>query len=133
MARGSGRQRPLASGDGDGDDLPPSGEEAQAQRKATVKPLIWLLLGVVLVAAFVAVLRVRTPFDQRWRGPTSVPAPALAAPPHKPVIGGAHVNGDDASLRGDRHVALDERAEQLLYRELLGYVPGSDRPVDLFV
>jgi hypothetical protein len=88
MARGSGRRAPLASGEGDGDDLPPSGEEAQAQRKASVKPLIWLLLGVVLVAAFVALLRMPTPFEQRPGGPT-LPPPALTAPPHKPVIGAA--------------------------------------------
>ena len=42
---------------GDPDDLPPSGGEARAQRKATSMPLVWLMVGLVLVAAFVAVVR----------------------------------------------------------------------------
>ncbi len=41
---------------GDPDDLPPLGGEARAQRRSTSMPLVWLLVGLVLVAAFVAVI-----------------------------------------------------------------------------
>lgn len=40
----------------DPDDLPPSGAEAQAQRKATSMPLVWLVVGLLLIAAFVVVI-----------------------------------------------------------------------------
>ena len=37
----------------DGDDLPPSGAEARSQRKATSMPLIWLLVGMIVMSIFV--------------------------------------------------------------------------------
>jgi hypothetical protein len=44
---------------GDGDDMPPTGDEAHEQRKATSMPIVWLGFGLLLVAAFVAVLWMR--------------------------------------------------------------------------
>ncbi len=38
----------------DEDDTPPTGDEARAQRRQTVMPLIWLALGIVAALAFVA-------------------------------------------------------------------------------
>ena len=40
----------------DPDDLPPTGAEARAQRKATSMPLVWLVVGLAVVAVFVAVI-----------------------------------------------------------------------------
>ena len=40
----------------DGDDLPPSGREARAQRKATSMPLIWFIVGLALIGLFVVVI-----------------------------------------------------------------------------
>ena len=37
-------------------DLPPTGDEAQAQRTQTVMPLIWAAIGLLVVLVFVAVL-----------------------------------------------------------------------------
>ena len=34
------------------DDLPPTGEEAKSQRQDTIMPLIWGLLGLILVVGF---------------------------------------------------------------------------------
>lgn len=34
------------------DDLPPTGEEAKSQRQETIMPLIWGLLGLILVVGF---------------------------------------------------------------------------------
>src|SRR5438132_3553 len=87
MPQRSGQRRPLSSGKGDGDDLPPSGEEAQAQRKAAVKPLIWLLLGIVLVALFVALLHVGTPLQPHATGQAPLPPHASSGPPQKQAIG----------------------------------------------
>jgi hypothetical protein len=61
-------------------DLPPTGDEAQAQRTQTVMPLIWAAIGLLVVLVFVAVLASR-------RGPApaadaaSNPVPAAAAAP----------------------------------------------------
>jgi hypothetical protein len=38
------------------DDLPPTGEEAQSERRQTVTPLIWLALGLVAIALFIVAL-----------------------------------------------------------------------------
>jgi hypothetical protein len=38
------------------DDLPPTGDEAQSERRQTVAPLIWLALGLVAIALFVVAL-----------------------------------------------------------------------------
>ena len=65
--------------------MPPSGEEARAQRKATIKPFVWLVLGLAVAAAFVALLHVRTPFQQPAKVPPPLPAPALTAPPQKQI------------------------------------------------
>jgi hypothetical protein len=38
----------------DPDDLPPDGDEAEAQSEATVMPWIWGALAILLIAAFAA-------------------------------------------------------------------------------
>lgn len=40
----------------DSDDTPPLGEEARAQRRATSMPWVWMMVGLVVVIAFVAAL-----------------------------------------------------------------------------
>lgn len=35
------------------DDLPPTGEEAQSERRQSVTPLIWLAMGFVVIALFI--------------------------------------------------------------------------------
>jgi hypothetical protein len=44
-----------------GDDMPPSGEEARAQRKATSMPWVWLILAIGLAALFAILLEARSP------------------------------------------------------------------------
>ncbi|HEY5107672.1 MAG TPA: hypothetical protein VII73_13040 [Caulobacteraceae bacterium] len=62
------------------DDLPPTGDEARAQRTATLMPLIWSALGLLVVIAFVMVL-----LGRHGPPPTSdaasTPVPAAAAGP----------------------------------------------------
>jgi hypothetical protein len=63
---------------GDPDDLPPTGGEARAQRKATSMPLVWLVVGVVLVAGFVAVI---ARSGGGFHIPSLGPAPVKGSPP----------------------------------------------------
>ena len=74
---------PLPKGaNANGDDLPPRGEEARAQRRETVMPLVWLGLGLLVVIVFVAVLAMRSdyrPFPQA--APPAMQAPSTLAPP----------------------------------------------------
>jgi uncharacterized RDD family membrane protein YckC len=58
-----------------GNDLPPSGEEARAQRRATSLPLVWLILGLVVAGLFTAWIAAGPPFHR----PTSQPSAANAA------------------------------------------------------
>ena len=62
----------------DPDDLPPTGGEARAERKATSMPLVWLVVGFVVVAAFVAVI---TQGGGGFHLPTLGPAPVKSASP----------------------------------------------------
>ncbi|MBV9995237.1 MAG: hypothetical protein JO127_08485 [Caulobacteraceae bacterium] len=41
---------------GDPDDVGPGGEEAEAEREATVMPWIWGAIGMVAIAVFIACL-----------------------------------------------------------------------------
>ena len=59
----------------DRDDLPPSGHEARARGRATTMPLVWAVLGLLVVVAFVALLGLRLGY-----GPSPVPANPPAAP-----------------------------------------------------
>lgn len=61
----------------DPDDMPPSGGEARAQRKSTSMPLVWLAVGLVLVAAFVTVIRTG---GGLFHTHASGPAPVRSAP-----------------------------------------------------
>ncbi len=61
----------------DPDDLPPGGGEARAQRKATSMPLVWLVVGGVLVAAFTAVI---AHGGGLFHLPVAGPAPVKSAP-----------------------------------------------------
>jgi hypothetical protein len=83
---GTDEKRPRDESGPDGNDMPPSGEEARAQRKATTMPLIWLLLGVGLVALFVILLAIRSPHQLAPNAlPTKSPPAAGVgtAPPSK--------------------------------------------------
>jgi hypothetical protein len=61
------------------DEIPPPPE-----RLSTVPTLVWLMLGVVLVAAFIAALVFVFNAPPHWKastvGPAPAPAPASAAP-----------------------------------------------------
>ena len=60
----------------DGDDLPPLGAEARSQRKATSMPLIWLVAGLVVIAAFVFMI---SQGGGLFNAKASGPAPVRAA------------------------------------------------------
>jgi hypothetical protein len=61
----------------DPDDTEPTGEEAEAQREATVMPWIWGALGVVVIAAFVAWAIFIKPLAPPPAAPTQSPAPGV--------------------------------------------------------
>jgi hypothetical protein len=44
---------------GDGDDLPPTGDEAREQRKETSMPIVWLGLGLAIMVVFAIILWMR--------------------------------------------------------------------------
>jgi hypothetical protein len=71
--------------DAGGDDMPPSGDEARAQRKATSMPFVWLLLGFLVILLFTLMMTVRPSFHSSLTGPTAATASARSAPPHKQV------------------------------------------------
>ncbi len=79
------RPRPRDERGPGGNDMPPSGEEARAQRKATGRPLLWLVLGLVLVALFVLFLATRSPWQPFLKGPAAIPVPSHASPPPKQI------------------------------------------------
>ncbi len=65
----------------DGEDLPPTGAEARAQRRATSAPALWLVLGLILIAVFVMVIaRGNGLFHAKASGP---------APTHSAIAPGA--------------------------------------------
>jgi hypothetical protein len=69
---------------GTGDDVPPSGEEASAQRKQTVMPLVWLVLGAALAALFVILLATLSPLQPSPDARPTKPSPAsTTAPPSR--------------------------------------------------
>ena len=67
-----------------GNDMPPSGEEARAQKTATSMPLIWLLLGLVVVLGF-AILMGTMRQSERSRG--APPTATESLPPVKQPAG----------------------------------------------
>ncbi len=77
------RPRPSDERGPGGNDVPPSGEEARAQSKETTMPLIWLVLGALVIALFVVLLAVRSPHHVPLKENPLGPVPALANPPHK--------------------------------------------------
>jgi hypothetical protein len=80
------RPRPRDEKGPGGNDLPPSGEEARAQRMQTIMPLVWLALGIVVIAVFVLLLATRSPRQAYLKGPSAEPVPAPAAPPPKQIV-----------------------------------------------
>lgn len=79
------RPRPRDAKGPGGNDLPPSGEEARAQRKETTMPLVWLTLALVVVAVFVILLATRSPHQPSLKAPSTTPLPAPATPPPKQI------------------------------------------------
>jgi uncharacterized RDD family membrane protein YckC len=65
--------------------MPPSGEEARAQRKETAMPLLWLVLGLIVVIVFILLLTARSPKQPFLNGPSSEPVPAPVSPPPKQI------------------------------------------------
>jgi hypothetical protein len=66
----------------DGDDIPPTGDEAHEQRKATSMPIVWLGLGLAVMAAFVGILWIRFGVPHLAASPAAPPQSA-ANPPAK--------------------------------------------------
>ena len=60
------------------DDVPPTGEEARSQRMQSVTPLIWAVIGLLVVAIFVVVLMLS-------RGTGLEPQAAVVAPAERPA------------------------------------------------
>lgn len=58
-----------------GDDLPPLGEEARAQRRATSMPLVWAFLALIVAAAFIAALALKSGHGFAVGDPRTAPAP----------------------------------------------------------
>ncbi len=81
MATSSDRSRPRDETGPGGNDMPPSGEEARAQRKATSMPLVWLLLGLVVALGFTLMA---TTLHRTGVSPAAPPA-AAGAPSLPPV------------------------------------------------
>ncbi len=78
------RPRPRNETGPGGDDLPPRGEEARAQRKATRLPWIWLLGGILLVAIFCALLARPSSFNRSAIDKAAAGiGPMLSQPDHK--------------------------------------------------
>jgi hypothetical protein len=65
--------------------MPPSGEEARAQRKAISMPLVWLVLGLFVILLFALPMSVKPSFRSSMKGSTAATASALSPPPHKQV------------------------------------------------
>jgi hypothetical protein len=63
----------------DRDDVPPSGDEAEAQSEETLMPWIWGAIGVLVIAAFVVVAIYTKPVT-----------PPPAVPQHSIMETGAH-------------------------------------------
>lgn len=59
------------------DDEPPEGGEARAQRLQTIMPWIWGVVGVFVVAAFVALMAIHP----QPKKPQLLAEPAASAPP----------------------------------------------------
>jgi hypothetical protein len=71
--------------DAGGDDMPPSGEEARAQRLATSMPLVWLALGLIVVLLFALLMTVGPSSRRSSKGQTAASAPAQSLPPRNQV------------------------------------------------
>jgi uncharacterized RDD family membrane protein YckC len=89
---GDMRRPPNETGAG-GDDVPPSGEEARAQRRATSLPAVWLVLGLLLAAAFAGLLTATSGSSGSFQAkakptgaPQSRPVTPLSAPPHTQTV-----------------------------------------------
>jgi hypothetical protein len=65
--------------------MPPSGEEARAQRKATSTPFVWLLLGLLVILLFTLMMAARPSFRSSLKSQTAPTGSALSLPPHRQV------------------------------------------------
>jgi hypothetical protein len=65
--------------------MPPSGEEARAQRKATSMPLVWLLLGFLVILLFTLMMAVAPSFRSSLKSQTTPTGSAFSLPPHRQV------------------------------------------------
>ena len=71
--------------DAGGDDMPPSGDEARAQRKATSMPFVWLSLAFLVILLFTLMMAARPSFRSSLKGQTAPTGSALSLPPHRQV------------------------------------------------
>ncbi len=85
MPSESDRLRPRNETGPGGNDLPPRGEEARDQRRETSLPLVWLILGLVLVGAFALWIASAPAFNRHMNAPSASTAARLAPDPGKPM------------------------------------------------
>ena len=65
--------------------MPPSGEEARAQRRATSMPVVWLILGLVVVLVFTFMMALEPSFRSSLKSRTVPTGSAHSLPPHRQV------------------------------------------------
>jgi len=80
------RNRPQHSG---GEDVPPDGEEAREQRRATSMPVVWLGLGLAVIVAFTAILLMHFGVHHMAAEASRPPAPSLPDGPRPDSSSGA--------------------------------------------
>lgn len=73
----SSRETPQAGG---GNDVPPTGGEAHEQRKEATMPLVWLGFGLLIMAAFAAILLIRFGVPHKAASPAAPPSAAVSPP-----------------------------------------------------
>jgi hypothetical protein len=64
----------------DPDDTPPTGDEAKAQSRQTIMPLIWMALGALVILLFLVFAMQRGPGDSSLHD-----SPAASANPGPPA------------------------------------------------
>jgi hypothetical protein len=63
------------------EDVPPTGEEARAQRRATSMPIVWLGLGLALMASFAIVLWMKFGIASAPHSSVVIVRAVVSAPP----------------------------------------------------
>ena len=68
-----------------GNDVPPSCEEARAQRRATSMPFFWLVLAIVAILVFTVMMATMPAVRSSLKGQIAATATAISPPPQKQI------------------------------------------------